>query len=194
MSEQSGSVAPTTPGEITRLLQAHHQGDDDAFGQLVPLVYDEMLVIARQQLSRWRPGATLDTTGLAHEAYLRLVGQTLVEFEGRHHFYAIAARSMRLILVDYARGRFAKKRGEGQPPVSLDQVEPGYSHEVETVLSIDSALNKLAQVNERSARVFECRFFGGLSVQETASALNLSLRTVHREWLKSKGFLRRQLS
>lgn len=153
-----------------------------------------MLLIARQQLAGWRPGATLDTTGLAHEAYLRLVDQTLVEFEGRQHFYAIAARSMRLILVDYARARSAKKRGDGKRPMSLDRVETGYAHELETVLSIDRALEKLALVNERLARVFECRFFGGFSAQETASALDLSLRTVHRDWTKSKGFLRRELS
>lgn len=180
-------------GEITRLLRAHGAGDRDAFDRLVPLVYDELLVIARQQLARWRPGGTLNTAGLAHEAYLRLVDQTLDGLEGRRHFYGIAARSMRLILVDRARAWSAKKRGGGQRPVSLDRVEVGVAGEAETVLSIDAALRKLAELDPRLAQVFECRFFGGLTVEETATALDLSVRSVHRDWVKAKALLRREL-
>lgn len=185
--------AGTVDGEITRLLRAHGAGDEGAFDRLVPLVYDELLVIARQQLARWRPGGTLNTAGLAHEAYLRLVDQTLGGLEGRRHFYGIAARSMRLILVDRARAWAAKKRGGGQRPVSLDGLEVGVHEEAETVLSIDVALRRLAELDDRLARVFECRFFGGLTVEETATALDLSVRSVHRDWVKAKALLRREL-
>ncbi|REK11480.1 MAG: RNA polymerase subunit sigma-70 [Acidobacteria bacterium] len=193
---ESPEIDPGSRGEITLLLEAHHRGDAEAFDRLVPLVYDQLLVIARQQLARWRPGGTLDTVGLAHEAYLRLVDQTLVDFDGRQHFFAVAARAMRLILVDEARARSAKKRGSGERPITLDRIDVGAGahREVETLLSIDRALRRLAEVDRRIARVFECRFFGGLTAEETATALGLSLRTVQRDWLKAKGLLRRELA
>lgn len=196
----SDEVAESSPegrekrGDITALLAAHNRGDDGAFDRLVPLIYDELLLIARQQLARWRPDGTLDTVGLAHEAYLRLVDQTLVDFDGRQHFYAVAARAMRLILVDRARERSAAKRGSGKRPVTLERVEIGAEREVETVLALDRALRRLAEVDERIARVFECRYFGGFTAEETGTALGLSPRTVHRDWMKAKGLLRRELA
>jgi RNA polymerase sigma factor (TIGR02999 family) len=180
-------------GEITRLLVAHRQGDDEAFEKLVPLVYADLRRIARQQLAHLRPGNTLDTTALVHEAYLKLVDQTLVELADRRHFFAIAARSMRDLLVDEARRRGARKRGGGVSPVSLDRVELGVDEQVEVVLAIDHALVKLGDLNERLIRVFECRFFAGFSEEETAQALDLPLRTVQRDWMKSKAWLRREL-
>lgn len=182
------------PGEITRLLDACHSGDEEAFDRLVPLVYDQLLILARQQLARWRRGGTIDTTSLAHEAYLRLCEGDLAQLEDREHFYALVARSMRFILVDRARARQAAKRGGGQHPITLDRVEVADPDEVETMLAIDRALERVAQIDERLARVFECRFFGGLTVAETTRALSLSERTVHRDWIKAKGLLRSLLS
>lgn len=192
LGSDNASGAPPG-GEITRLLRAHGAGDEQAFDRLVPLVYDELLVIARQQLARWKPGGTLSTAGLAHEAYLRLVDQSLGGLEGRRHFYGIAARSMRLILVDRARAFSAKKRGGGQRPLSLERVEVGVAEEAETVLAIDAALGNLARLDGRLARVFELRFFGGLTAEETATALDISVRSVHRDWVKAKALLRREL-
>ncbi len=181
-------------GEITRLLVAHRNGDDGAFAALVPLVYADLRRIARQQLARLRPGNTLDTTALVHEAYLKLVDQSLVELADRHHFFAIVARSMRNILVDEARRRSARKRGGSASPVSLDQVELGVDEQIDTLLAIDLALTRLGALNERLIRVFECRFFAGLSEEETAHSLDLPLRTVQRDWMKSKAWLRRELT
>jgi RNA polymerase sigma factor (TIGR02999 family) len=180
-------------GEITRWLVAHREGDESALNELVPLVYADLRRIARQQLARLRPGATLDTTALVHEAYLRLIDQSLADLADRNHFFAIAARSMRLILVDEARRRSARKRGGGKTAISLDRLDLGIDAQIETVLAIDQALTLLAAVDERMIRVFECRFFGGLTEDETSRALGLSLRTVQRTWMKSKGWLRREL-
>lgn len=180
-------------GEITRLLIAHRDGDAGAFDALVPLVYADLRRIARQQLARLRPGATLDTTALIHETYLRLVDQTLAELVDRNHFFAIAARSMRLILVDEARRRSARKRGGGAVAISLDRVDLGIDEQVETLLAIDEALTRLGALDERLIRVFECRFFGGLTEEETARSLELSLRTVQRAWMKGKAWLRCEL-
>jgi RNA polymerase sigma factor (TIGR02999 family) len=180
-------------GEITRWLIAHREGDDRAFKELVSLVYADLRRIARQQLARMRPGATLDTTALIHEAYLRLVDQTLADLVDRNHFFAIAARTMRLILVDEARRRSARKRGGGQATISLDRLDLGIDEQVETLLAIDQALTRLGALDERMIRVFECRFFGGLTDDETSQALDLPLRTVQRAWMKSKGWLRREL-
>jgi len=180
-------------GEITRLLAAHRRGESGAFDELVPLVYADLRRIARQQLARLRPGTTLDTTALIHETYLRLAGRSLPGLADRQHFYAVAARSMRLLLVDEARRRGARKRGGGIAPVPLDRVELGVDEQIETVLAIDHALTSLDRFDARLGRVFECRFFGGLTEEETAGALDLPLRTVQRDWMKSKAWLRREL-
>ena len=179
--------------DITDLLAAHREGARGAFDELVPLVYHELRVIARRQLARHRRGATLDTTALVHETYLKLVDQTRGSATDRAHFFALAARVMRQVMVDYARQRTAKKRGGGKIPLTLDRVQAPVAEQAEQVLAINTALERLTELNERLTRVFECRFFIGLSEQETAEALELSLRTVQRDWMKSKAWLRTEL-
>ena len=181
-------------GEITRLLIAHRDGDRMAFEELVPLVYEDLRRIARRQLARHRAQGTLNTTALVHEAYLKLVDQTRVEVNDRNHFFAIAARAMRQIIIDYARKRTAQKRGGGQFPVSLDNIQIPVAAQADTLLAIDDALERLSALNERLTRVFECRYFAGLTDQETAEALSMSLRTVQRDWMKGKAWLRRELA
>lgn len=191
MSEPDPTV---NKGEITRLLVAHRDGDREAFEQLVPLVYDDLRRIARRQLARHRAHGTLNTTALVHEAYLKLVDQSRVQVNDRGHFFAIAARAMRQIIIDYARKRSAAKRGGGKVPVSLDKVQIAVDDQAEMLLTIDDALQRMTGLNERLTRVFECRFFAGLTEQETAEALELSLRTVQRDWMKGKAWLRRELA
>jgi RNA polymerase sigma factor (TIGR02999 family) len=176
--------------EITRLLQAHHQGDDGAFDRLVPLVYDRMRRIARGQLARQRRGETVDTTSLVHETYMQLIGDREVDWQDRSHFFAICARAMRRILVDHARRRTARKRGGSGLRVTLDADVAGGTHRAELILAVDRALGRLATFNERLARVVECRVFAGMTEQETAQALETSLRTVQREWTRARAWLR----
>ncbi len=190
----SDSDQTTHQGEITSLLIAHRDGDRQAFEDLVPLVYEDLRLIARRQLARHRVKGTLNTTALVHEAYLKMVDQTRVEINDRNHFFAIAARAMRQIIIDYARKRSAQKRGGGVRPISLDKVQIGVSDQAEMLLAVDAALRKLSSLNERLTRVFECRYFAGLSEQETADALSVSLRTVQRDWMKGKAWLRRELA
>ncbi len=159
----------------------------------MPLVYDDLRRIARRQLGRLRPGATLGTTGLVHESYLKMVDQTRVRFEDRNHFFAVAARAMRQILVDYARRRGAVKRGKGRRPLTLDRIEIGFEDQTLWLLELDQALARLGELSQRLTRVFECRYFAGLSEMETASALAVPLRTVQRDWQKCRMFLRREL-
>ena len=180
------------PGDITALLRRHHRGDLEAFDRLVAIVYDRLRSIARRQLGR-RRGATLDTIGLVHEAYMRLVGETGVAWQDRGHFFAIAARAMRRVVVDYARRRTARKRGGGQQPLSIDLTRIGVDEQTEEVLAVDQALDELATFNQRLARVVECRFFAGLSEEETAAALGISLRTVERDWTRSRAWLLKEL-
>lgn len=184
---------PANRGEITELLVAHREGDRDAFEELMPLVYDDLRRIAHHQLARHRRQGTLNTTALVHEAYLKLVDQTRIEVADRDHFFAVAARAMRQIIVDFARKRTAAKRGGGKPSLSLDKVELGVAEQAEVLVAIDQALDKLSALNERLIRVFECRYFAGLSEEETARALAVSLRTVQRDWMKSKALLRQEL-
>ena len=183
-----------TDGDVTQLLIAHREGDPEAFKKLVPLVYEDLRRIAHGQLARHRGGGTLNTTALVHETYLKLVDQTRVEINDRGHFYAIAARAMRQIIIDFARKRTAQKRGGGRQPISLDKVQIAVSEQAELLVAIDSALDKLSSLNERLTRVFECRYFAGLSEKETAEALAMSLRTVQRDWMKGKAWLRRELA
>ena len=180
--------------EITEFLIAHREGDQYAFEQLVPLVYEDLRSIAHGQLSKLRPGKTLNTTALVHEAYLKLVDQTRAEINDRAHFFAIAARAMRHIIIDYARRRAASKRGGGVTPVPLDSVQIAVLEQIDGLLEIDDALDRLSNLNDRLTRVFECRFCAGLTEQETAEALQLSLRTVQRDWMKGKAWLRQELA
>ena len=176
---------------ITQLLIDWRTGDPDAFNRLLPLVYDELRVIARRQ--RRRSGSdTLNTTALVHEAYLKLVDHTRLRLNDRVHFFAVAARAMRQILVDHARRRFAQKRGAGHAEPLGDAA--ALNAEGSNVLAIDLALSKLEAFDARLGQLVELRVFGGLSVEEAAGMLEVSPRTVKRDWQKARAFLARELS
>ena len=178
---------------ITGLLLAWRAGEAKALDRLLPLVYDELRGIAHRQLLRERPEHTLDTVGLVHEAYIRLVDQTQVQWADRSHFFAVAAQAMRRVLVDYARRYHAEKRGEAPVRVNLSDAVLVADDSADKLLAIDYALNDLAALDERLARVVECRFFGGLTETETAEVLGVTERTVRRDWTKAKGWLHKAL-
>ena len=179
---------------LTQILVRSRQGDPSAVNALFPLVYDQMAGIAHRQLGGFRPGETLNTSALVHEAYLRLVDQTQVDWQDRVHFFATAARAMRFIIVDYARRRSAQKRGGGAGMLRLDEVDVPVEEQAGILLALDEALSRLSQVDERLGRIVECRFFGGLSEQETAQVLGVSDRTIRRDWNKAKAWLYLELS
>ncbi len=178
---------------ITRLLVAHREGDRQAFEQLVPLVYDDLRRIARRQIGRGGAAPTLNSTAIVHEAYFRLVDETGVPWQNRGHFFAIAARSMRRIIIDYARERHARKRGGGKVHVELEPDALAIDEHAESLLAIDRALTSMSAFSDRLARVVECRLFGGLSEAETAQALEVSVRTVQRDWRRGRAWLQREL-
>jgi RNA polymerase sigma factor (TIGR02999 family) len=178
---------------VTELLAAHQAGQPDAFGQLVDLVYQDLRRIARGQRRRAGGGDTLNTTALVHEAYARLVEHTGAPLADRGHLLAVAAVAMRQLLVDHARRRSRDKRGGGAVHASLDEMDERIGHDAQHILALDLALDRLAAREPRQARIVECRYFAGLTEQETADALGLSLRTVQREWLKARAWLRVEL-
>ncbi len=181
-------------GEVTLLLQAMRDGEAGAFDRLVPLVYDELRRIAHGHLRRHRPGQTLDTTGLVHEAYLKLAEQGGLDVRDRGHFLAVSARAMRQVLVDFARARTAAKRGGPDVQrVPLEEEAAAVASQAELLLDIDRALESLRGHSERLAQVVECRYFAGYSEEETAEALGTSLRTAQRDWLRARAWLRRAL-
>lgn len=195
MTGQLREIALTeVANDITRLLVAHHEGDRGAFDQLMPLVYDELRRIARRQLSGHRFPETLNATAVVHEAYFQLVDETQVPWANRAHFFAIAARSMRRILIDYARQRQAKKRGGDQVHVELDPNEIAVLQQAESLIALDEALSSLDDFAPRMARVAECKLFAGLADEEIAEALESSLRTVQREWQRARAWLQRELT
>lgn len=175
--------------DITDLLLAWRAGDPSAVDRLFPLVYEQLRRIAHHQLGRERPDHTLDTTALVHEAYLKLVDQTRAQWADRAQFFAVAARAMRRILVDYARRHRALKRGGERAQINLDDVALVADVRAEALIALDEALVRLAELDERLSRVVECRFFGGLTEEETAEALAVTPRTVQRDWVKAKGWL-----
>lgn len=180
----------------TRLLLALGQGNEEAREKLFLLVYDTLREMAHGQLGRLRPGQTLDTTALVHEAYLKLFDQTALTVHDQTHFFALSARVMRHIVIDYARKRQAQKRGGPVEPVSLHSgQEPAFQFEdrVTKILDLDAALTHMATFNARLSQVVELRFFGGLSVVETARVLGVSPRTVKEDWRKARAFLNRFL-
>jgi RNA polymerase sigma factor (TIGR02999 family) len=180
--------------DITGLLRACSNGDTGAFDRLIPLVYDDLRVIARHRLSAERADHTLDTTGIVHEAYLRLVHQASATWRDRAHFFAISSKVIRNLLIDHARERRAKKRGGGAIHVPLADELNGDEPRTIDLLALDEALAKLGEMDDRLERVVECRFFGGLSMQETAEALGTSLRTVERDWRRARAYLFEALS
>ena len=179
----------TDPGEITQLLAAARDGDRKAVDQLLPLVYDELREVAHRQLRKRRPGETFNSTVLVHEAYLKLAGRMDTDWQDRNHFLAVAAVAMRNILVDYARRKMAQKRGGDQVLVTLDEARVGAPQSAVEMLALDEALSKLGSLSERLAKIVELRFFGGLTVEETAELVGTSERTVKRDWRKARAFL-----
>lgn len=180
--------------DVTELLHAHRAGQPEAFHRLMPLVYEDLRRIARAHLRRQAPGHTLDTVGLVHEAYMKLVDQTRASWQDRGHFLAVASMAMRQILVDHARARLRLKRGGDAAHEPLDESALAVTAQAEQVLHVDLALQKLRQVDPRLERVVECRYFTGLSEAETAQALGVSLRTAQRDWLKARAWLREALA
>jgi RNA polymerase sigma factor (TIGR02999 family) len=181
------------PADITAHLQAWSAGEATAREALFPLVYEELRRIARRQLRNERIGHTLDTTALVHEAYLKLIDQTRADFTDRSHFFAVASNAMRRILVDYARRYLADKRGGAPRRVSLSDDMLVAEERADTLLAVDEALNELARIDPRLSRVVECRFFGGLTDEETAEILGVTSRTVRRDWTKAKAWLHKML-
>jgi RNA polymerase sigma factor (TIGR02999 family) len=179
--------------DLTALLAAHAEGQADALDKLVPLVYHDLRRMARGHLRRRRPDDSLNTTGLVHEVYLRLVDQSRATWRDRGHFFAVSAMAMRQIVIDHARRRVRLKRGGDQVMVSLDDAPDPAAREADQVLAIDQALQGLAAIDARLARVVECRYFAGLTEEETAAALQVSVRTAQREWFKARAWLREAL-
>jgi RNA polymerase sigma factor (TIGR02999 family) len=180
-------------GDVTELLLAYRQGDREAFDRLVPMVYDDLRRIARRQLGRGNPDGVLDTTSLVHESYLKLVDGARVDWQDRAHFLGVAARAMRQVVITYARRRGAAKRGGGSHQTTLDEGHISIDSQAEWLLALDTALLRLGERDARLARVVECRFFAGLSEEETATALGVSLRTAQRDWMKARAWLQEEL-
>jgi RNA polymerase sigma factor (TIGR02999 family) len=181
------------PQDITRLLEEWTGGSQAALDRVVPVLYDELRRLASHYMRAERTGHLLQTTAVVHEAYLRLVDRDNVSCRSRTEFFAIAAQVMRRVLVDHARGRDRVKRGQGGAPVSLDEAAVLSDDRAEELIAIDSALNGLAAFDARKGRVFELRYFGGMSVEEVAEALRVSPVTVARDWRMAKVWLRRQM-
>jgi len=179
--------------QVTIHLQAFRDGDASALDRIVPLLYQDLKRMAGGQLRRGAPAMTLGATGLVHELYLKLLGQQNLDSRDRGHFLAISARAMRQVLADGARRRAAAKRGGGQAMVTFEEDMALADEDAAWLADLDDALTRLAQVNERLARVVECRFFGGLSEAETAAALDTSLRTVQRDWMRARAWLQSEL-
>ena len=179
--------------EVTQLLLAWSDGDKTALDQLMPLVYGELRRLAKSHMRRERPGHTIQTTALIHEAYLRLIDADQVRVENRRSFFGVAARLMRQVLVDLARERHSQKRGGAAIQVSFDEALVISKQPDEGLLALDEALHALAQIDARKSQMVELRFFGGLSVEETAEALDVSVETVHRDWRLAKSWLLRRL-
>ena len=179
--------------EVSRLLTAWGAGEPEASERLFRVVYAELRRLAAHHLRRERPGHTLQTTALVHEAYLRLTGQKDVVWKNSGHFFAIAAQAMRRILIDHARRRRAARRGAGEPRSPLDSVVLAVNDTVE-LLELDLALAKLERLDPREAQIVELRFFAGLSVPEVAMALGISVSTVERDWVTARAWLRRELA
>jgi RNA polymerase sigma factor (TIGR02999 family) len=180
--------------EITQLLQAWRRGDEAALDKLTPQVYRELHLLARRCMGRERDGHTLQTTALINELYLRLSALKLIDWQNRAHFFALCARQMRRILTDQARARQSHKRGDGAQAVVLDEALVVSPQPTADLVALDDALNQLAKVDHRKSQVVVMRFFGGLSVEETAEVLKVSTETVARDWRLAKAWLMRELA
>jgi RNA polymerase sigma factor (TIGR02999 family) len=192
--EFDSAPASADAGPITDILLHLRVGDPAAMDRLFPLVYDQLRRMAHRAMGSEHPDHTLGTTGLVHEAYLKLVDQTRVDWRDRAHFFAVAALAMRRILVDYARRHRREKRGGGRDPVSLDEGAVSLEERADNLVALDEALTRLGELSPRLSRVVECRFFGGLTEEEIAEALGVTTRTVKRDWAKARGWLYQELS
>jgi RNA polymerase sigma factor (TIGR02999 family) len=181
------------PGELTMLLNASADGDREAFDQVFQIVYSKLRRIAHNRMQHERPGHTLSTTALVNEAYMKLVDLDRIQYNGHAHFFAVAAQAMRNILVSYAHRRNAIKRGGDHAKLPLDEVVVLSDERAEEVLALDEALQRLKALDERRHQVVECRFFGGMSIEETAAALKISPATVKRDWNLARAWLNREL-
>lgn len=179
--------------EITRLLVRVGRGDRDAASRLIPLVYDELRQMASHYLQGERAGHTLNTTALVHEAYIRLVDNERIRYQNRSHFFALAAQAMRRVLVDWARRHRAAKRGGGKPALELEKAAVFAEDQIQDILELDEALTRLENLDQRQSKIVELRFFGGLTIEEVAQALNISPATVKREWSMARAWLYVQL-
>jgi RNA polymerase sigma factor (TIGR02999 family) len=187
-------MAGTPAHDITQLLQAWSEGDERALDKLIPLVYRELHRMAQRYMVHQSPGHTLQTTALVNEAYLRLVGAGKMNFKNRAHFFGVSAQVMRRILVDFARRQGSQKRGGEVQRVSLEESRVVYGERGADLVALDGALRALAAFDSRRSRVVELRFFGGLSVEETAEVLKVSPETVLRDWKVAKAWLGREMS
>src|SRR6185436_5118767 len=187
-------MATSSPKDVTALLNEWGKGDQEALNELMPLVYEELRRLASRYLRNERTGHTLQTTALVHEAYLKLVDQKNTSWQNRVQFFAAAAQVMRHILVDYARSRRVFKRGGDYCRLSLDEAVISSQEKDPDLLTLHEALNSLAVIDPQQSRVVELRVFGGLTVEETAEALEVSPRTVKREWSMAKAWLHKQMS
>jgi RNA polymerase sigma-70 factor, ECF subfamily len=190
---KAGDRMQAHAGDITRLLAGWREGDRSALDRLLPLVRAELDRLARRHLGRERPHHTMKPSSLVQEAFLRLLPGANVAWQDRAHFFAVASQVMRHVLVDYARDRLRQKRGGGAVHIPIDAAVVLSSQQVEQVVAVDVALQRLANVDERKSRVFEMRFFGGLTVEEVAEALGVSPNTVIRDWNFARAWLRREL-
>lgn len=188
----ASSAAPSA--DVTRLLAEWGGGDREALDRLIPLVYDELRRLADRYLRRERADHTLQPTALVNEAYMRLVGQSEVRWQNRAHFIGVAAQLMRRILVDHARGRVASKRGGGRQKLSLQALDSFFEEPDLDLVALDDALGELAEMDPQQSRIVELRFFGGLTIEETAEVVGVSPMTVKREWALAKAWLLRQVS
>lgn len=175
--------------QINKLLDDWGRGDQDARDALIPLIYNELRRIARRQLGHERPNHTLQSAALVNETYLRMVGQGAPQWQNRAHFFAVAAQMMRHILVDHARKRLAAKRGAGAPRLLLDPEAALQEKPEVDLVALDGALNKLADLDSQQSRLIELRFFGGLSIEETAAVMGISPRSVNRAWVAARAWL-----
>jgi len=190
MARKTDRNPPSRPrGEITELLDACSNGEHDALDRLMPLVYDDLRAIAHRRLRLERPDHTLNTTAIVHEAYIKLVDQATATWRDRAHFFAVSARVIRNLLIDYARERKAAKRGGGAILLPLDESLAGAPPRTIELLALDEALTALGRKDARLERVVECRFFGGMSMKETAETLGTSLSTAERDWRRARAYL-----
>lgn len=193
------------PATVSILLDAVRDGRDGALNELLPLVYDQLYVQARHHRRQWQGNMTVNTTALVHEAYLKLVDQTQMQWDSRAHFMAVASKAMRHILIDYAKHSQRKKRGgdvqkvsldvlHADPAANMDHLFPGLEARADELLALEGALEHLARLSERQCQVVECRFFGGMTIHETAQALDISPATVKRDWLLAQAWLYREIN